>query len=249
MDIFALIVIFIATFFGAMYGTLIGGASLLTIPTLIFFGVPPHIAVGTNRLGIIGLPLAGWYKFHQKKLINYPIGSLIAVCSAIGAVFGAYLFLKVPAGIVEYLVAGITLLLTAILYFNPEAGVKKTKKILRKRQYALGMFLSLLFGVYGGFYGAGLGTLQSFLLIFLFGQTFLEAAGTRKIANLLVSVVAAIIFMLNDIVQYDLVLIIFIAAYLGSLVGAHYSDRIGNLWIKRAFITYAIFVALSIVIK
>src|SRR3990167_777517 len=96
MDIFALIVIFIATFFGAMYGTLVGGASLLTIPTLIFFGLDPHVAAGTNRLGIIGLPLAGWYKFHQKKLINYKVGSLVAVFSAIGAIFGAYLSLKVP---------------------------------------------------------------------------------------------------------------------------------------------------------
>jgi uncharacterized membrane protein YfcA len=87
MDVFALTVIFTATFFGAMYGTLVGGASLLTIPTLIFFGVDPHVAAGTNRLGIIGLPLAGWYKFHQKKLINYKVGSLVAVFSATGAIF------------------------------------------------------------------------------------------------------------------------------------------------------------------
>jgi uncharacterized membrane protein YfcA len=249
MDIFALIVIFIATFFGAMYGTLVGGASLLTIPTLIFFGLDPHVAAGTNRLGIIGLPLAGWYKFHQKKLINYRIGSLVAVFSATGAIFGAYLFLKVPDDILEYVVAAFTLLLTLVLIFNPEAGIKKAKKILTKRHYAFGMVLSLLFGVYGGFYGAGIGTLQSFLLIFLFGQTFLEAAGTRKIANLLVSIVAAIIFIQAGIIQYNLVAIIFIAAYLGSWVGAHYSDRIGNVWIKRAFITYALFVSIALFIK
>lgn len=249
MDIFALVVIFIATFFGAMYGTLIGGASLLTIPTLIFFGVPPHVAVGTNRLGIIGLPLAGWYKFHQKKLIDYKVGSLIAFFSAIGAIYGAYLFLKVPDDILEYVVAAMTLLLTLVLIFNPESGIKKAKKLLKKRHYALGIVLSLLFGVYGGFYGAGIGTLQSFLLIFLFGQTFLEAAGTRKIANLLVSIVAALIFMAAGIIQYNLVAIIFIAAYMGSWVGAHYSDRIGNVWIKRAFITYALVVVVAIIFK
>ena len=222
---------------------------MLTIPTLIFFGVDPHVAVGTNRLGIIGLPLAGWYKFHQKKLINYKLGSLIAVFSATGAIFGAYLFLKVPDDLLEYVVAAITLILTAILYFNPDAGVKKKHRTLTKRHYALGIFLSIIFGVYGGFYGAGIGTLQSFLLIFLFGQTFLEAAGTRKIANLLVSLVAGIIFIKAGIIQYNLVAIIFIAAYLGSWVGAHYSDKIGNVWIKRAFITYAFLVSVSLFIK
>ncbi len=52
------------------FGPLIGGPSIVTIPTLILLGLPPHVAIGTDRFGTIGVGMADWYGFHRKRLIN-----------------------------------------------------------------------------------------------------------------------------------------------------------------------------------
>ena len=57
-----LIIIFILSAGASAFGTLVGGTSLITIPALILLGLPPHTAIGTDRFGIIGIGLAGFYK-------------------------------------------------------------------------------------------------------------------------------------------------------------------------------------------
>lgn len=68
MDILSPFIIFFVGLVVSVLGTLIGGSSLFTIPTLILLGLSPHCAIGTDRFGIMGICSAGWYKFHQKRL-------------------------------------------------------------------------------------------------------------------------------------------------------------------------------------
>jgi uncharacterized membrane protein YfcA len=81
----SLSIVFVVGIFGSSYGTLVGGTSLITIPLLIFLGLSPHTAIGTDRLGITGLAITGWYKFHEKGLINYPVSLRMAVAAFIGS--------------------------------------------------------------------------------------------------------------------------------------------------------------------
>ena len=96
--------------------------------------------------------------------------------------------------------------------------------------------MSFFLGIYGGFYGPGTATFLSYILILLFRQTFLESAATVKIAMLFVTIVAALIFAINGAVDYYLASSMFAGGFIGSYIGAHYSDRIGNVWIRRLFI-------------
>jgi len=81
MDLVSLLIVFVVGIIGGSYGTLVGGTSIITIPVLIFLGLPPHTAIGTDRLGIAGLTITGWYKFHEKGLINYPIALRLGVAA------------------------------------------------------------------------------------------------------------------------------------------------------------------------
>ncbi len=86
-----LLIIFLAGFLASLFGTLIGGSSLVTIPTLLLLGLPPHTAIGTDRFGIMGVCSAGWYQFHRKKLIDYRIGLTMAIPVIVGSFLGARL--------------------------------------------------------------------------------------------------------------------------------------------------------------
>jgi len=86
---------------GSVFGTVVGGASLLTIPSLLLLGLPPHVALGTDRFGIVGIGIAGWYKFHQKGVINYKIALSITPPGLVGAFIGSNIVLEVDEAVLR----------------------------------------------------------------------------------------------------------------------------------------------------
>jgi uncharacterized membrane protein YfcA len=232
---------------GGSFGTLVGGGSLVTIPTLILLGVPPHAAIGTDRLGMAGIGAAGWYQFHKKRLIDYKVGFGLGLPAMFGSILGANIVLQISEAMLKQAIAIITILvLFFMIVVKPRMGVEKTEHVVAKRDFVVGAASGFLLGVYGGFCGIGVATFLSYLLILLFRQTFLECAATVKISALLLSVVAAGIFAINGAVYYSLAISMFIGASIGSYVVAHYSEAIGNVWIKRLFSVVVLIMAIKL---
>ncbi|MBW1973211.1 MAG: hypothetical protein DRG20_05015 [Deltaproteobacteria bacterium] len=247
MDTLNLIIIFFIGLISSIYGTLVGGGSLITIPTLIFVGLPLHIAIGTNRLGAIGANISGLYKFHKKRLIDYKIGLMMGVPVLFGSILGANLVLEINEEILKKVIGVVTFIILLIITFKPKMGLEERKRIYKRYEYIIGISLSFFLGIYGGFYGAGTGTFFSYLLILLFGETFLKSAGTRKIATLLLSIVATLIFAFHGVILYYVAIVLFTGRFIGSYIGAHYSDKIGNLWLKRLFFLTVLIMAIKLI--
>ena len=231
-----ILVIFLAGFLASLFGTLIGGSSLVTIPTLLLLGLPPHTAIGTDRFGIMGVCSAGWYQFHRKKLIDYRIGLSMAIPVIIGSFLGASLCQEISEVSLKWIIIGVSLLCMAFLIWNPKLGIEPGERSAGKNKYIVGILMTFGVGVYVGIYGAMGGTLLMYILILWFGQTFLESAGTIKIAAFSMNAIAAVVFGYNGAIAYDLALPMFCGCFIGSSIGAYYSDRIGNVWIKRVFL-------------
>src|SRR5699024_11692332 len=64
------------------------GGSLITLPTLIFLGLPPTVANGTNRIGILIQNVLGMYQFYKKGLINWKLKFILAIPAVLGFMFG-----------------------------------------------------------------------------------------------------------------------------------------------------------------
>jgi uncharacterized membrane protein YfcA len=235
MDLLHLLITFIAGGVAGSFGTLIGGGSLVTIPTLILLGLPPHTAIGTDRLGVTGMALAGWYKFHQKGMINYRIGLAMGIFSLVGAVLGASIVLRIDPAFLKKMIIGVTLSALLFVIAKGSLGIEKRDRPVQRLKYGLGVLFSFAVGMYGGFYGVMAGTFLVYILIFLFGQTFLESAATVKIPALTMTLTAGLVFAAHGAVDYSLTPALFLGCSLGSYLGAHYADRIGNVWIKRLF--------------
>jgi uncharacterized protein len=236
MDIAPFVIIFLAGLFSSVFGTLVGGSSLITIPVLILLGLPPHWAIGTDRMGVTAIGIGGLYQFHRKGLIRYRIAFILSVPCLLGSFIGANLALQISPAAMKKTIAAMTLALLALLIVKPNKGLEKASRPLTRRDVAIGIFLSLLVGIYGGFYGAGAGTFLAYILILVFGLTFLESAATLKIASVLMTLTSALTFASHGAIHYPLAASMFAGSFIGSYVGAYYSDRIGNVWIKRIFI-------------
>ncbi len=248
MDFFGLSIIFLSSIIGASFGTLVGGTSLITIPVLIFLGLPPHTAIGTDRLGIAGVTTVGWYKFHQKGLINYPISLWLGMAAVMGSFLGASLVFEIPMDLLRKIIAVATVGILIVVIAQPRLGLEEKGRVIRGRTYGAGIFITFLIGVYGGFYGAMAGTFLLYVLLFIFDQTFLEGTATLKLTSLMMTTMAAVIFAGKGAVHYPMAASMFLGCAIGSYIGAHYSDRIGNVWIKRLFILIVLIMVAKLLI-
>lgn len=246
MNLINLLIIFIASLFASTYGTLIGGTSLITIPTLILLGLPPHAAIGTDRFGITGIAIVGWYQFHKKGMINYKVGFISGISILFGSFLGSNLVLQIDKTVLKLVIVIITIFILLFILFRPKMGVEKTKRMMTNYEYLIGAFLSFIVGIYGGFYGVMAGTFLSYILIMWFGQTFLESAATSKIGAFFMTTTAASVFAMNGVVNYHMGITMFIGCCIGSYIGVRYSNRLGNVWIKRIFIVLVLIMVIKL---
>tara|TARA_Y100000294_G_scaffold146542_1_gene142139 strand:- start:3707 stop:4453 length:747 start_codon:yes stop_codon:yes gene_type:complete len=246
MEFITLAIIFFASIVAGMYGALVGGPALVTIPLLIFLGISPIVSIATNRVGLIGVATAGWYKFHIKGKIDYRIGWILAIPAIIGSYFGANIVLNIEDIILKRIIAIFTLALLAFLIFKPSLGLKTQNKKLFTRHYLIGGVLSFFVGVYGGFYGAGMGTFMIYILILLFGQSFIQGAATNKISLVLLGLMAATVFIFNKVVLFEFAAVIFIGSFIGGYISSHYAEKIGNRYIKWLFVLVVGIMALKL---
>jgi uncharacterized membrane protein YfcA len=238
MDLIQLIVIFCASVISCSFGTLVGGNSLITIPLLVLMGLPPHTAIGTERVGVLGLGLAGLYSFHRKGMMRYHLAFTVGIPCMLGAFVGANLSLQISPELLKKFIVALTVILLIVVAANPRLGVDvETKRPpTTAGRYVLGAFLGLVVGIYNGFYGAGGGTFLSYIMILVFHQTFLGSAANLKVATVLSYTVSTVTYAYHGAINLPVALTMFVGSCIGSYVGAQYSDRIGNVWIKRIFI-------------
>ena len=242
-----LVIVFAASSLASVVGSVIGGASLVTIPLLILLGLPSHTAIGTDRFGVMGIGAMGWYLFHRKGMIDYKVGLVTGIPTLVGSFIGAHLVLQINESTLKLVIAAISVLLLPIILLSPKLGVEKRERTLRKRDYFVGGLLTFVVGMYGGFYGAMAATFLAYVLVLWFSQTFLESAATLKIGSLCMTGAAAAVFAYNGSIHYPMAITIFCGCCIGSLIGVHYSVKLGNVWIKRAFILLVLIMIIKLV--
>jgi uncharacterized protein len=247
MDPMQVIVMFCASVFSSTFGTLVGGSSLISIPLLILMGLPPHTAIGTDRFGTVGIGVAGLYSFHHQGMVRYRLSFIVGIPSLIGAIIGANLALQISPELLKKFIVALTVILVIVVAANPRLGVAvTTRRPITTGRTSLGVFLSLLVGIYGGFYGGGAATFLSYMMILVFRQTFLESAANLKVAAIMMTVSSAATYAYHGAICLPLGLAMFAGSCIGSYFGSHYSDRIGNVWIKRLFIGIILIMAVKL---
>jgi uncharacterized protein len=229
--------ILIATFsigiISGFLGASVGNGGLLSIPFLIFIGLPPQIAVATNRMGSIGLSIGALTKFMRADKILWNYVPIFVLMSLVGGLIGANLLITIDTGILSSVIALIILVMVGLMFLKPTLGVERNK--MSKLMMVAGYFCYLLVMVYSGFFGAGTGTLAIYTLMGLFGLRIIEANATDFIPWTVVSIISLGLFMYEGIVDYKVGLTLLIGMMIGGYIGAHVSIKKGDAWVKKFF--------------
>jgi len=248
MQIDHLLILCCATFFVSILGVVTGGHSMLTVPLLIFFGMPPAQAVATNRFANIFLAGAGSFNYLRLEKVPLCFTWPFILASIPGGAVGALLVLNLSGEIIQTTIGVFMLIILVMGLFFRDTGLedRKTFKVSRLHM-VLGTAFAFLVGLYWGFFGGGGMTLFTIFLTVSFGLSFLQSVGTSNVAMGLASAIAVIIFFLSGAVHLGIGLAMAAAMASGAWIGSYLSIRAGNVWIRRLFSVVILFFAIKLI--
>jgi uncharacterized membrane protein YfcA len=244
-DIVTFIGIFLIGVAASVIGTLVGGGSLLSIGFLIFIGLPPQVAIATDRFGSLGQAIAAFFTFHQSKKIIWKYVVLLSLLSLIGSLIGANILLQIDAVILKNVVGVLMLLLLPIFFLQKDIGTERRKAHLIS--IIIGAGLYLLVQILTGFLGGGTGTLIFYILMLCFGLTIIEVSATQLIPVFILNISSVIIFASHGIIDYKMGIVLLAGMALGGYLGAHLALQKGELWVRQLFFLLLVFMGVKLV--
>ena len=221
----------VAAFVAGALNAVAGGGSFLTLPALVFVGVPPVVANATGTVALLPGYAAGAWGFREDT--EPPPGlsmRLLVVLSLVGGAAGAGLLLVTSNEVFSIVVPWLLLAATVLFAFGPQlrsrlagSGHPSTAKA------TLGV---LSVAVYGGYFNGGLGILL-LALFGLLGQTRLNAMnGLKNLVSTLLTAIAVAVYAVGGVVDWRYALLMMLAATAGGYIGARVARRIPALWLR-----------------
>lgn len=233
---------------GAVAGALnvlAGGGSFLTLPVLIFFGLPATVANATNRVGILTQNVAAVWGFHRYRVLAWRWAFWAAAPALAGAVLGTWAALEVSDEAFRKILA---LLMVAITLWSllDRSGrrVREGEVPERPGRWRLAVLAAGFFavGVYGGFVQAGVGFL--ILAVTTFAGLDLVRGNAIKVATaLLFTALSLSIFAWQGMVEWLPGLALGAGTVVGAVAGVRLTVLKGHRWLRVVVTVTVIFFA------
>lgn len=227
-----------AAFLAGTLNAVAGGGSFLTLPALVFTGVPPVVANATGTVALLPGYMAGAWGFRED--MQPPPGlsmRAVVLLSLLGGCAGAVLLLVTPDATFRRVIPWLLLAATALFAFGPQlrrwVGAGHHQGAVPAWKAGLGM---LAVAAYGGYFNGGLGILL-LALFGLLGQTHLHAMnGMKNLVSALLTAIAVGIYAAGGIVQWPQALLMMVAATLGGYGGARVARRMPAEWLRAGIV-------------
>lgn len=230
------LILLAAAFLAGAMNAVAGGGSFLTLPALIYAGVPPVAANATGTVALLPGYASGVYGYRQDLT---PVGMLslplLSVVSLVGGLVGAGLLLVTPDAVFRGIVPWLLLLATGLFAF----GTVLAQRLRSLGLHGNGAMLGTLFAVsvYGGYFNGGLGILLLAQLS-LFGMTDLNAMnGLKNLFSAVLTAIAVMAYAVGGAVEWPKALLMTVAAVAGGYVGARVGRKIPKPVLRAGIIT------------
>ncbi|MCU1717461.1 TSUP family transporter [Pseudomonas sp. 5P_3.1_Bac2] len=234
LELSTLAVLVLVAFIAGFIDAIAGGGGLLTIPALLTAGLPPHIALGTNKLcATFGSATAG-YTFYKRQLFNPKQWRNALWATAIGALIGAVVAHWMPSQWLNMLLPVVVFAcgLYMLVAKTPDVAADADAPIKQRRQWPQGLSL----GMYDGVVGPGTGAFWTVSTLLLYPLDLLRASGVARCMNFVSNACALSIFIISGKIAWLLGIAMGLALMLGSYLGARSAIRGGAKFIRPLFI-------------
>ncbi len=224
-----------------------GGGGMLTVPTLLTAGLPPHIALGTNKLAATFGSCTASYTFYKKKLFNPVFWRYSLISTAIGAVIGTFVVSILSTEFLDKIlplvivITGLYALLSKSVT-SSQFNLPAQDNTLIKQQVSQGLIL----GFYDGVAGPGTGAFWTASSSALYKINILLSSGLARSTNFVSNLCSLLTFIYLGYVNVLLGLSMGIFIMIGAWIGARSAIRFGNKFIRPIFISVVLLMSANL---
>ena len=222
-------------FVAAFIDSVVGGGGLISVPTLMWAGLPMLNVLGTNKLASTMGACAGFLTYWKSGTIDKKIMRVMFPLAFIGSIVGVFVVRQVPPDFLRPLVVVMLIVIAIYSVAKKNWGADKKSVHVSHKNYLLGVVLIFILGFYDGFFGPGTGSFMLFLYLMM-GYGFLGAAANARAANFASNLAAVIVFTTFGLANFSYA----VPMGLGMIVGAHFGAKMaitkGAAYVRPLFI-------------
>jgi uncharacterized protein len=234
LSLSTLCMLWLAGLFAGFVDSIAGGGGIISLPALLATGMPPHLALGTNKLqGSFG-SLTAAINYSRKGLVNMREIPMGIAFTALGALAGTIIVQVLSADFLRHI---ILILLIGVFFYtfcSPDLG-----RIDRRSLMAPPLFFGgagLVLGFYDGFFGPGTGSFWTIALVLMLGLNLKKATAHTKIFNFTSNIVALTAFFIGGNVSISAGLCMGAGQMLGAFLGSRLVILKGTGFVRVFFL-------------
>lgn len=225
-----------AGFLAGMINTLAGSGSLITLPVLIFMGLPANVANGTNRVGVLLQNVVGGTSFHRSGVLDLRGALILSVTAVLGSVVGAQIAVNLDEELLRRTIGVVMVLMLFVIVLRPQRWLTGTLQNLEGRPGWKPLLTMFVIGIYGGFIQAGVGIFLLAALVLFIGYDLVRANAVKVIIVLVFTVSALVVFARNGQVNWGIGLVLAAGQMLGAWWAARLAVQKGAPWVRQLLI-------------
>jgi uncharacterized membrane protein YfcA len=242
MDFMQMAIAMGAGFLAGIINTLAGSGSLFTLPVLLFLGLSPHHANGTNRVGILAQTLVGAITLYKRGNVRLGDDAYYILPTVAGSTLGAFIAVGIHEEFLRLTIGVVMLALLIIMLTRYNELLRPSDVPMTSSRRLASYPLLFIVGVYGGFIQLGVGIFTLAVLLLVMNFTFQHANALKNIMNFFLTLPAFLIFAWNGHIVWEIGAVIAIGQTIGAWVAARYAaeNKAASLWIRRLLIVMTV---------
>jgi len=246
LSIDLVLILFMTGLAAGFVDSIAGGGGLLTMPVLLWTGMPPAVALGTNKLqGAIGT-LTSSFHYYRKGHIPLKSAFLSVITAFIGSAIGTFTIRQFDTVVLSALLPLLLMLFAVYFLFSPRITDVDSHQRLSKYSFALTAGLGV--GFYDGFFGPGAGAFYVVAYVTLLGYGIVKATAHTKLLNFSSNISALLFFQLAGLVVWQTGLIMGLGQIIGSYIGSHLTIKHGVQLVKPMLIAVSAIMSVKLLI-
>jgi uncharacterized protein len=246
------LLVFAAACVAGAINSVAGGGTLITVPTLIWLGMPAINANATSTVALWPGSLSGAWAFRREMQEGDSRVFALIVPSLFGGLTGAILLHHTPPDVFERLIPGLILFATCL--FMAQEPLQRRFNLTamhnaRSHWLSWTMLFQLLVGVYGGYFGAGIGIMMLAALSLMGHTDIHHMNGVKNLLAVAINGVAIAYLVFTGLILWPDALVMAVGSIVGGLAGAGIARRVGRPIVRRIVIGVGFGMALSMFLR
>lgn len=214
-----------------------GGGGLIVIPAMLFAGVPPLYALGTNKLQSVFGTAVALRNYWRSGLVEWRPNRLTALLAFAGALAGALVVQSIRTNALNLIIPVLLVLSALYILLSPRMTDEDAHHRVTSKGYAP---IGAAIGFYDGFFGPGAGTFYTTTLVALRGYGLTKATALAKLVNVASAVASLVLFALGGHLAWLLGLCMAAGAMAGGWLGSHSALKFGAKLIRPLLVTISL---------